>query len=278
MTALNLIAAVPTPPQMEMPETAQALFTIWLGLPLAAMLYIAIRKIQSGEGPLMLYCIIGGAFASLWEATVNVLGTMSYAEDGIWTAYTMYDRKIPVLIPLAYSWFVGGQAYIIFRLFQRGVSRRRVFEIWGVLFLINIVIETPGLLANAYEYYGNQPWDFWGFPFWYGWANPMAPIIAAAAIYKLWPHIQRGVARLAVIPIVFMSFGIGYAAISLPLWATLNDTDLGYGFTYAASLVTLGLALLVLWLVSIVVARPELERSPPSADAEEPARREPVAV
>ena len=101
MTPLDLIAAVPTPPQMEMPETAQALFTIWLGAPLAVMLYLAIRKIQSGEGPLMLYCIIGGAFASLWEATVNVLGTMIYAEDGIWTAYTMYDRKIPILIPLA---------------------------------------------------------------------------------------------------------------------------------------------------------------------------------
>src|SRR5262245_42181938 len=141
MSALEIIASVPEPPRMEMPETAQALFTIWLGLPLAVMLVIAVRKIQSGEGPLMLFCIIGGAFASLWERTLTMLGTMIYAEDGIWTAYTMYDRKIPVLIPLAYSWFVGGQAYILFRIFQKGVTRRRVFELWGLLFLINLVIE-----------------------------------------------------------------------------------------------------------------------------------------
>ena len=147
-----------------------------------------------------------------------------------------------------------------------------MFELWGLLFLINLVIETPGLLANVYEYYGNQPWDFWGFPFWYGWANPLAPIIAAAAIYKLWPHISDGIARLAVIPIVFMSFGIGYAAISLPLWWTLNDTGLGYGVTYAASLVTLGLALFVLWVVSIVVAREPLAAVSPAAG---PARSRP---
>ena len=84
---MELVAAVPVAPQIEMPETAQALFTIWLGLPLAVMFVIAVRQILAGEGPLMLLCIIGGAFASLWEATVNLLGTMTYAEEGIWTAY-----------------------------------------------------------------------------------------------------------------------------------------------------------------------------------------------
>jgi hypothetical protein len=238
---------------MVMPS-AQWWFTVWLAIPLVVMLVIAIGKIRSGEGPLMLYCIIGGGFASLWEATVNLLGTMIYAEKGIWTAYEMFGRKIPVLIPLAYAWFVGGQAYILYRLFERGVTRRGVYEIWGVLFLINIVIETPGLLAHVYKYYGNQPWDFWGFPFWYGWANPLAPMISAAAIYALRPHLEKGFRALAVIPIVFMSFGVAYAAISLPLWWTLNDTSLGYGVTYIASLVTLGLGLFVLWIISIVVA------------------------
>jgi hypothetical protein len=245
--------AFPSAPNMVMPD-AQWWFTLWLGIPLLVMLVIAVRKIRSGEGPLLLFCLIGGALASLWEAPVNLLGAMVYAEDGIWTAYEMLGRKIPVLIPLAYSWFVGGQAYFLLRTFQKGVSRRRVFENWGGLFVVNMIIETPGLLANVYEYYGKQPWDFWGFPFWYGWANPLAPMISAAAIHALWPHLRQGVARLAAVPIVFMSFGIGYAAISLPLWWTLNDTSLGYGATYAASIVTFGLALFVLWVIGHVVA------------------------
>lgn len=259
---IHVLAAVPIAPHMKMPEVAQALFTAWLAVPLVIMLVLAVRKIRNGEGPLLLLCLIGGAFASLWEAPVNLLGTMIYAEHGIWTAYTMFGRKIPILIPIAYSWFVGGQAYFILRMFQKGVSRRRVFEIWGVLFLINIPTETPGILAHVYKYYGHQPWDFWGFPFWYGWANPLAPIIGAATMYAIWPHIKTGIARLAAIPIVFMSFGIGYAAISLPLWWTLNDASLGYGVTYLASLVTLGLTMFVLWIVSIVVAVPERRPRP----------------
>jgi hypothetical protein len=258
---IHVLAVVPVAPQMKMPS-AQWWFTAWLAIPLVVMLWIAIRKIRDGEGPLMLLCLIGGAFASLWEAPVNLLGTMIYAEKGIWTAYEMFGRKIPILIPIAYSWFVGGQAYIIFRLFERGVTRRRVFAIWGVLFLINIPTETPGILAHVYKYYGHQPWDFWGFPFWYGWANPLAPIISAATMYALGPHIKTGLSRLAVIPIVFMSFGIGYAAISLPLWWTLNDASLGYGVTYLASLVTFGLTMFVLWIVSIVVAVPERRPRP----------------
>jgi hypothetical protein len=262
---LTVLASVPVAPHMKMPEVAQALFTSWLALPLVIMLGVALRKIRSGEGPLLLLCIIGGAFASLWEAPVNLLGTMIYAEKGIWTAYSMFGRKIPILIPVAYSWFVGGQAYFVLRLFfERGVTRRQVYMIWGALFLINIPTETPGILSHVYKYYGHQPWDFWGFPFWYGWANPLAPIIGAATMYALRDHIRTGLARLAAIPIVFMSFGVGYAAISLPLWWTLNDASLGYGVTYAASLVTLGLALFVLWLVSIVVSRPPAGVSAPA--------------
>lgn len=266
---MALIAAVPTPPQMEMPA-AQWWFTVWLAVPLVVMLVIAIRKLRSGEGPLMLCCIAGGALASLWEAPVNLLGAMIYAEDGIWTAYEMFGRKIPVLIPIAYAWFVGGQAYYVLKAFEKGVSRDRVFKIWGVLFLVNLVIETPGLIAGVYEYYGNQPWDFWGFPFWYGWANPLAPMIAAAALLKLRPHFGRGLGQLGTIPVVFMSFGIGYAAVSLPLWWTLNDDSLGYGVTYAASLVTLALALFVLWVISVVVAPTGRESSPAGLPGSEP--------
>jgi hypothetical protein len=233
------------------------------------MIVVGFKKVRDGEGPLLLFCLIGGAFASLWEAPVNLLGTMIYAQDGIWTAYTMFGRKIPILIPIAYSWFVGGQAYFILRFFQKGTAtRKHVYTIWGLLFLINIPTETPGILAHVYKYYGHQPWDFWGFPFWYGWANPLAPVIGAAAMYALGDHIKTGVARLAVIPIIFMSFGLGYAAISLPLWWTLNDAALGYGVTYAASLVTLGLALFVLWIVSLVVTRqstPGTAATPPIA-------------
>ena len=66
MADLSIIAMVPQPPRMEMPETAQALFTIWLGLPLLVTLGIAVRNLLTGRGPLLLLCVIGIALYRGW--------------------------------------------------------------------------------------------------------------------------------------------------------------------------------------------------------------------
>lgn len=250
------VLASPTAPQMDMPETAQLLFTVWLAIPLAVVLCISLQHLRTGRGPLLLLCLVGGAIASSFEAIVNVLGAMIYAEDGIWVAYETFDRKIPILIPMAYAWFMGGQAYLCYRMFLKGVTRRRIFELWAAFVVVDAIIETPGILAGVYEYYGKQPWDFWGFPFWYGWANSLVPIVAGAAILKLKPLLGDGRAILAVVPLLPMANGLAYATTCWPLWSTLN-TDLGYWATYLASLVTLGLTVYLLWIVSLVVAPKE---------------------
>lgn len=257
-----LAVSSPQPPHMTMPQGAQLWFTIWLAIPLAAVLIIAVRHLVTGRGPLLLYCVIGGAIASALEAIVNVLGIMIYAEDGIWTAYSTFDRQIPILIPMAYAWFMGGQAYLSYRIFQRGITRRGVFLLWAVFCVVDAVIETPGLLANVYVYYGNQPFDFWGFPWWYAWANSLVPILAGATIYKLRSFYDTGWRLLGVIPLIPMADGAAYAAISWPLWLTLN-TGLGYWATYLAALITLALSCYLLWIISVAVARnprePDLE-------------------
>jgi hypothetical protein len=59
-----------------------------------------------------------------------------------------------------------------------------------------------------------------------------------------------------------MADGAAYAAISWPLWLTLN-TGLGYWATYLAALITLALSCYLLWIISVAVARnprePDLE-------------------
>jgi hypothetical protein len=237
---------------MTMPATPQLLFTLWLAVPLAVVLIFGVRNLLAGRGPLLLYCVIGGAIASIYEAIVNVLGTMIYAEDGIWTAYMTFDRKIPLLIPLAYAWFMGGQGYLCYRKFERGISTAGIFGLWAIFCVVDAVIETPGILTNVYRYYGAQPLNFWGFPWWYAWANSLVPVIAGAAIFRLLPHLRTGWHRLAVIALIPMSEGVGYAAVAWPVWSTLN-TSLGYGATYIAAAAMLVLTLFVLWMVSLVV-------------------------
>jgi hypothetical protein len=251
-----MLAAVPQPPtHMVMPGVQQALFTAFIFLPLGIAIVLAVRNIIRGEGPVLLLCLLGGAVAAVFEPIVDVLGLVFFPRQGSWVAFETMGRPVPLLIAFVYPWYVGGQGYLAYRLFKRGIDRQGVFRLWAIFFAVNIALETPGLIANVYTYYGRQPFDFWGFPLWWGFVNPVMPLIAGALILRVRPYLDSGWKLLGIIPLIPIADGLANGGVAWPMYATLN-TDLPSVATYAAALVTLGLALYAVWIISLVVARP----------------------
>jgi hypothetical protein len=231
-------------------------FTLFIFAPLGVAIGIAIRNLVRGDGPLLLFCLIGGAVAAVFEPIVDVLGLVYFPRNGSWVAFETMGRPVPLLIAFVYPWYVGGQGYLAYRLFQRGIDRLGVFRLWAIFFAVNIALETPGLIPGVYTYYGRQPFDFWGFPLWWGFVNPVMPLIAGALIVRLRPYLGSGWRLLGIVPLIPIADGVANAATAWPMWATLN-TDLPSVATYAAAIVTLGLALYAVWVISLVVSRPE---------------------
>jgi hypothetical protein len=253
---MNLLAAIPQPPFDFKASSAQDVFSIAQMVVCGALFILAFRELRRGKGPIFLWCLLGGFIAVLWEPIVDVLGQCWLpSRDQHWIAFTLLNRHIPLMMPFVYSWFVGGQAYLFYRLFQRGITRQRLFQLWGLVFLVNICLETPGILTNVYTYYGKQPMDIWGFPLWWGFVNPLMPMIAAVLIFKLKPHMTARWLALATIAISPSADGVANAFAAWPVIAALN-TDVGYVGTWIASFMTLGLAAFVVWIISLVVARP----------------------
>jgi hypothetical protein len=251
-----LLAAIPQPPFGFKASSAQDVFSVAQFVVCGGMVTFALREAIRGKGPIFLYCLIGGAIAVVWEPIVDVLGQCWLPSRGQhWEAFTLLGRHVPLMMPFVYSWFVGGQGYLFYRIFERGIDRRRLFQLWGLVFLVNIALESPGIIADVYTYYGKQPLDIWGFPLWWGFINPLMPMIAGAMIYKLRPHMSAAWTVPAVIAIIPMSDGIANAAAGWPVIAALN-TNVGYAGTWIASFITLGLALFVVWIVGLLVARP----------------------
>jgi hypothetical protein len=251
-----LLAAIPQPPINFKASSAQDVFSIAQIVVFAVMVAFALRELARGKGPIFLCCLIGGAIAVLWEPIVDVLGQCWLPSRGQhWEAFTLLNRHIPLMMPFVYSWFVGGQGYLFYRIFDRGIDRRRLFQLWGLVFLVNICLEAPGIATNVYTYYGKQPMDLWGFPLWWGFINPLMPMIAGALIYRLKPLLTQAWLIVAVIAIIPCSDGIANAAAGWPVIAALN-TDVGYVGTWIASFITLGLAAALVWIVSLAVARP----------------------
>jgi hypothetical protein len=251
-----LLAAIPQPPFNFKASSAQDVFSIAQFVVCGAMFVFAFRELARGKGPIFLCCLLGGAIAVLWEPIVDVLGQCWLpSRNQHWIAFTLLNRHVPLMMPFVYSWFVGGQGYLFYRIFERGIARHRLFALWGLVFLVNIALESPGVATNVYTYYGKQPMDLWGFPLWWGIVNPLMPMIAGAVIYKLKPHLSLWPLMLAIVMIIPMADGVANAAVAWPVIAALN-TDVGYAGTWIASFVTLGLGAFVVWIISLAVGQP----------------------
>jgi hypothetical protein len=255
----DVLAAVPQPPVHDaMPQTAETVFNIFIFIPLGMALAVAVRHLIKGKGPLLLYCIIGGALAATFEPIVDVLGLVYMKEVDATGTFTVLDRTMPLYICFVYPWYVGGLGYLAYRLFERGIDMRGLFALWALDFVVDMFLESPGILAHTYLYYGHQPFNIWGFPLWWGFVNPVMPMLAGAFIFKLRPHLT-GWGLVGVIPLIPMADGIANAAAGFPMWIALNQTDVSYVWTYAAGLATLGLSLFAVWIIGLVVARPAEE-------------------
>lgn len=252
-----MLGAIPQPPVHQvMPKGAETFFNVFIFIPLGVALALALRHLVRGRGPVLLYCLVGGLLAATFEPLVDVLGLVYLREQGALGTFTVLDRTMPLYIVFVYPWFVGGLGYLAYKLFARGVTMRDLFALWALDFGINMALETPGILAHTYGYYGHQPFNFWGFPLWWGFVNPVMPMLAGALIYRLRPYLDNAWKLLAVIPLIPMADGIANAAAAWPMWAVLNQDDVSYVWTYLASLVTLGLAAMCVWMIGLAVARP----------------------
>jgi hypothetical protein len=249
---------IPQPPVDDvMPKTAETVFNVFIFLPLAIGLGFAIREIRKGRGPLLLFCILGGAFAATMEPIVDVLGQVYLKENNALGTFTVLDRTMPLYICFVYPWYVGGLGYLAFRMFERGVTTKALFQLWALDFVVDIALESPGILAGTYGYYGRQPFDIWGFPLWWGFVNPVMPMVAGALIYAVRPHLKgNGWKLAAVVPLIPMADGLANGATAWPMWVVLNQHDVPWAVSYLAGFVTLALALYAVWLISLFVAKP----------------------
>ncbi len=254
-----LLAAPPVPahPNTQVPFMAEMLFTVFLGIPVVVGVFFAIKHLVTGRGPLLAFCLIGGGIACLFEPIVDTLGLCYIREGATLTTFSSMGRDFPLYINFVYIWYVGGLAYLAYRVYSTGVTRKGLFQLYLIDVFINIFLESPGVLLGAYEYYGPQPLNFWGLPLWWVCVNPIMPMTAGALIYKFAPHLPGW--RLAlVIAFIPMADGIANGATAWPVWTALNR-DAPLFVTHLAWLVTLGLALTAVWILSFAVARPDDE-------------------
>lgn len=259
-----MIIAITDPPrELEMPGSAELLFSIFGGLLLLGCITIGVKRLREVRDSSMLLLLLGGALASLLEPAIDVFGLMYIHEEGATRAFSFLDRSMPWFVVTSYAGYIGGCTWWAYRYLSNGITVERILKQWGIFVLANIAFETPAVLLDVYTYFGPQPLSPWGFPFWFGFINPVSSLVGGAILVHLDRRRITGVARHALTPLLVpFAHGSAYACAALPMWITLNEPDLAHAWRYVASAVTLGLVLTVLYLTATLFGDHASEHSP----------------
>jgi lipoprotein signal peptidase len=221
----------------------------------AAILVWCIREARRSGSAIPVLIMIGAGIASLQECAFDVMVLVNWADSGHTPLYRIFDRSVPIWMLFAYPWFIGGQGYWMYRKLQQGMTGKQLWSLYFFAWFANLFLEVPALqLGNIYTYFGNQPFRILGFPLWMAWVNALMPILLASAVYA-YRDSFTGVRSLLVLAVVPMAVGAAQIMIGWPIWLALNS-GAGYGVTHAAAVISLGLSLIVVYLVGVKFCQP----------------------
>ncbi len=251
---------MPVPPvDMVMPATANTVFIV---VSYAAMAIVAVLLALDGvrrKNAIGLFCLIGGAIAFVTEPAWDILACVWYPDKEHSPILRAFNYSIPYWMLPAYALYMGAQGYWMSRQFAAGITAGRLWTLFFVFWVSNALIEVPGINLGLYTYYGDQPFQLFGFPLWMAMTNSLIPITVGAALYGL-RNVLTGWRSLLVIPMLPIIIASGEAAFGWPVWLTLNS-GLGFVATHAGALVTLGLSVSAVYLIGITACRRPAEVS-----------------
>jgi len=250
-----MIEQIPAAPVgMVMPHLANLIIA---GLNYTLLLVVAglmSREAWKTKSPLPLLCLAGGAVSCLMEPIFDVVMCVWYPQYGQVPLFRNFDISVPLWLLPAYAWYISGQGYFMYRQFETGLSAQRLWIFYGLFYVSDLLLEAPGLVLHIYAYYGAQPLKIFGLPLWMAAANAVMPILLGIT-YKSLEPVLRGPGILFAAPLVPVIIGCAQISTGWPTWFALHS-GAGLGWTTLASFITIGLSMMLNYLVARMFCLP----------------------
>ncbi|HWY26072.1 MAG TPA: hypothetical protein VNX47_14195 [Nevskia sp.] len=243
------------PVEMVMPQAAQLWMNILNWGLVAVVLVVVLNHWRKRGSAIGIWLVLGGALTTLNEPIVDVLGKCWFPAIGSQVLLKAWGVSIPIYMVPVYAWYVGGQAFLAYHLYEKGLSRRGLFGLYAVFAVVNMFLEIPGLNLPApmYSYYGNQPLLLFRFPLWWIFCNALMPMMIGGVAFVAGPVLQ-GARRALLVPLAWMTAGATNALVSAPMWLALNVESSNLLLTHLAAAASFGMGLMVCYGLGLAVA------------------------
>ena len=159
-------------------------------------------------------------------------------------------RPVPLFGFLAYAWFLGGMSFLVYDRMTKGITTKGLWKLYGILVVVECILEIPGLNIGAFTYYGNQPFVLFKFPVWWAFVNAAAPMVAGAMVYRMLPYIKP-VLRPVTIYSVCLSNTLVMGGSAMPLFFALN-TQASLLVTHLVGTLTIATACYFVYMVTLL--------------------------
>lgn len=214
---------------------------------LAVALYAIIRR-----QPLLLVLMLGTGAAGLVEPLDDTASRLWFSVH-MSVPFTVYERTWAIFFPLGYAIYYGLGSWVVFKVMDRGGSRKTLLWLAIAGGLFDTAVEYPWLSTKLYKYYGPQPFDIFGFPLYWAFINTAYLFVVGYAFFLLRDWL-KGAKALAGFFIPIVSIGIIYG-LAWPTWIAMNVQGPPIAVMWIASAVTMALSTVVIWLISSAAAK-----------------------
>jgi hypothetical protein len=155
---------------------------------------------------------------------LDLVGHLRWSENLHGPAFTNFGIPVPLLIPPCYALFMGLEAYWIWSMIQKGITKRGFMLMFAACGVSDAIMEHPGVIMGVYEYYGTQPFEFYKFPFYWSFTNGVAIATIAVLLHFVWPLVKDGPAwhKAAVLPLGIIGTMMGEFGAGFPVFLAIN--------------------------------------------------------
>jgi hypothetical protein len=211
----------------------------------ALFLVFAIYRYGVKKDSVPVFMSATGIIAFFNEGNYDILVHLTQPANSISPVFWTGGQPMGLGFMVGYWGVFTLMTYLAYRSLSKGLTKKKIWKLWGIIALACLIIEIPGVQMGVYIYQGEQTLRIFGYPAYNLWINATGWLLSGLLIVIMDP-ILKGWKRWLLSVLPCCGFAICWGICDIPVVCALNIANLPVWSMYLLMLVSLALSLLLM--------------------------------